>query len=113
MPAFNLLIAHSAPAVTWRTWSFEPGVVAALIVLATTYAIGIARLWQAAGPGVGVRRTKVLAFAAGWLALVAALVSPLDALSETLFSAHMVQHELLMVVAAPLLVLGAPGIALV
>jgi cytochrome c oxidase assembly factor CtaG len=40
--------------------------------------------------------------------LVVALVSPLDGLGAALFSAHMVQHELLMIVAAPLLVLGRP-----
>jgi putative membrane protein len=50
----------------------------------------------------------VLAFAGGWLALLAALVSPLDSLGSRLFSAHMVQHELLMVIAAPLLVMGRP-----
>lgn len=53
-------------------------------------------------------RSRVVAFAAGWLTLCAALVSPLDALGSLLFSAHMVQHELLMVAAAPLLVLGRP-----
>ena len=46
--------------------------------------------------------------AAGWLALVAALLSPVDALGEILFSAHMAQHELLILVAAPLMVLGRP-----
>ena len=35
-------------------------------------------------------------------------MSPLHALSEWLFSAHMLQHELLMLVAAPLLVIGRP-----
>jgi putative membrane protein len=39
---------------------------------------------------------------------VIALVSPLDVLSDILFSAHMTQHELLMVIAAPLMVLGRP-----
>lgn len=43
--------------------------------------------------------------------LVIALVSPLHPLGEALFSAHMVQHELLMVIAAPLLVLGHPLVA--
>jgi putative membrane protein len=50
----------------------------------------------------------VLSFATGWLTLVLALLSPLEALGGRLFSAHMVQHELLMVVAAPLLVMGRP-----
>lgn len=48
------------------------------------------------------------AFAAGWLFLVLALVSPLDSFGDQLFSAHMVQHETLMLLAAPLLVLGRP-----
>ncbi len=42
------------------------------------------------------------------LSLVIALLSPVDALAETLFSVHMVQHLLLMIVAAPLLALGEP-----
>jgi putative membrane protein len=55
-----------------------------------------------------VRGWEVGAFVAGWLALAVALVSPLHRLGGILFSAHMAQHELLMAVAAPLLVLGRP-----
>jgi putative membrane protein len=51
-------------------------------------------------------------FAAGQIALVVALISPLDALGGTLLSAHMAQHGLLAGVAPPLLLLGAPGVAL-
>jgi cytochrome c oxidase assembly factor CtaG len=47
-------------------------------------------------------------FVAGLLVLVGALLSPLDGLSDLLLSAHMTQHELLMLVAAPLLVIGRP-----
>jgi len=89
-------------------WSFEPWVVACLATSAALYALGVARLWRHAGTGRGVRIGRVAAFASGWLLLVAALVSPLDALGSYLFSAHMVQHELLMAAAAPLLVLGHP-----
>ena len=46
------------------------------------------------------------------MVLLGALVSPLHALGETLFSAHMVEHELLMAVAAPLLVMARPGNAM-
>ncbi len=45
------------------------------------------------------------------MALVVALVSPLHPWGSVLFSAHMGQHEILMLVAAPLLVLGKPVIA--
>jgi cytochrome c oxidase assembly factor CtaG len=48
-------------------------------------------------------------FAAGWIVLVAALVSPLHELGEHGFAAHMFEHELLMLVAAPLLVLAQPS----
>jgi putative membrane protein len=47
-------------------------------------------------------------FGFGWMFLALALVSPLHPLGETLFSAHMVQHEILMLAAAPLLVLSRP-----
>lgn len=87
-------------------WSFdEPVTLALLAVSAALYAVGTARIWRS------INKWRALAFAAGWLALAIALVSPLDALSEILFSAHMAQHEMLMIVAAPLLVLGRPLIA--
>jgi len=83
-------------------WSFEPGIVVPLALLAVLYARGARVLG-------GVKHTPGAAwFAAGWLLLVITLMSPLHAASEALFSAHMVQHELLMVVAAPLLVLARP-----
>ena len=72
------------------------------------YATGVARLWRQARVGAGITRLRALAFVAGWGILLIALCSPLDTLAAGLFSAHMVQHELLMVAAAPLLVLGRP-----
>ncbi len=59
------------------------------------------------------RRTKLeaLAFVAGWGVIAIALLSPVDAMSDVLFSMHMTQHELLMLVAAPLLVAGRPLVA--
>src|SRR5437879_5978452 len=47
-------------------------------------------------------------FGGGLVAVVAALDSPLDRLADDYFWAHMLQHVLLMMVAAPLIVLGAP-----
>jgi putative membrane protein len=94
---------------TWSLhWTFEPWVIACLLSSAAGYALGLHRLWRHAGVGRGVTRAQALAFAGGWLSLVIALVSPLDALGVELFSAHMLQHELLMVVAAPLLCLSRP-----
>lgn len=89
-------------------WTFEPWEIACLALSAAFYAIGLVRLWRRAGVGRGVRVAQAAAFVAGLLVIVAALVSPLDALGDQLFSAHMVEHELLMIVAAPLLVVGRP-----
>ncbi len=51
---------------------------------------------------------RLCCFLGGMLAVFVALASPLDTLSGVLLTAHMVQHLLLMAVAPPLLVLGAP-----
>jgi putative membrane protein len=40
-----------------------------------------------------------------------ALVSPLHPWGSVLFAAHMTKHELMMLVAAPLLILGRPVVA--
>jgi putative membrane protein len=75
------------------------------------YARGLKRLRSAVGPGRGLPSWRVGAFAGGILTLVAALASPLDALAGVLFSAHMGQHLLLILVAAPLLIAGNPVLA--
>jgi putative membrane protein len=107
----TLAFAHTgqalAPHDLWRAWTFEPVVAITLIVSGALYLVGVIRLW-ANGAGRGIRRWEAGAFAAGWLTLVVALVSPLHALGGVLFSAHMTQHELLIGVSAPLLVLGRP-----
>lgn len=100
--------AAVAPHDLLGAWSFEPGVVLPLLLSGWLYAAGVRALWRSAGRGRGVTLREVAAFWLGWLTLVIALVSPLHRWGETLFSAHMVQHELLMAVAAPLLVLGRP-----
>lgn len=95
----------------WRAWHWEPVILLMLVGSAVLYGYGVRRLWASAGMGRGLPCWHPMAFASGWLVLVVALISPLDTLSALLFSAHMVQHELLMVIAAPLLVLGRPQIA--
>ncbi|HEV7395253.1 MAG TPA: cytochrome c oxidase assembly protein [Pyrinomonadaceae bacterium] len=96
----------------WRTWSFEPLVVFSLAAMGGLFSLGVRKLWRHSGRGKGINKWEALAFAGGWLALFVALVSPVHAWGRVLFSAHMTQHEILMLVAAPLLVLGRPLIAL-
>jgi putative membrane protein len=97
----------------WTAWSFDPAVVIGLCLTGGLYLRGIAALWRSAGTGHGIRRWEAASFAGGWFMLLLALVAPLHQLGEVLFSAHMVQHELLMAAAAPLLVLGRPLIPFV
>ena len=82
-------------------WSFEPVVVGGLVLLAWAFHRGA----RTGAPS----RARSTAFWAGMAAIVVAIISPLDALSSSLASAHMVQHVMLMLVAAPLLAYAAPG----
>jgi putative membrane protein len=111
----NAVFGHGGKPHTWHdlwhTWSFEPLVVISLILTAGLFGWGVRKLWRHSGTGKGIRRWEALAFAGGWFALFVALVSPVHAWGRVLFSAHMTQHEILMLVAAPLLVLGRPLIA--
>lgn len=91
-----------------RQWNPEPWSALMLASSLGLYLAGVVRLWRHAGIGRGLHGRHVAAFLGGWWALAVAVASPLDALGASLFSAHMVQHELLMVVAAPLLVIGRP-----
>jgi putative membrane protein len=85
----------------WTAWQFAPGVLLPLALTALLYARG-------ARSSRGVSASQAAFFWSGWTVLTLALISPLHSLGEVLFSAHMLQHELLILVAAPLLVLSRP-----
>jgi len=106
------LWAHEREPHAWseaaHVWNDDWWLWLVVLGLGASYASGIWRLWRHAGTGAGIPPARAAAFAAGWLTSAAALLSPLDPLGGQLFSAHMVQHELLMLVAAPLLVVGRP-----
>ena len=93
------------------TWGRDPLVWASLLASGWLYLRGVRRLWGESGAGRGVRRWEAWCYAGGWAALFVALASPLHPWGEVLFSAHMTQHEVLMLAAAPLLVLGRPVVA--
>jgi len=84
-----------------------------LLISLAVYLTGLFRLWRIAGRGHGLGVAAAASFLAGWLSLTGALIGPLHDLSESLFSAHMTQHEILMLVSAPLIILGRPQIAAV
>jgi cytochrome c oxidase assembly factor CtaG len=97
-----------ASATVQANAGFDSVLVALLAAVSALYARGVARLWRKAGVGRGVRVAEAWCFALGIAVLLAALVSPLAALASRSFSMHMIEHEMLMVVAAPLLVRARP-----
>lgn len=106
------ILAHQAvaPSDLAGTWTLEPAVVASLVAAGALYGRGAGRLRRRI-PELGVRRAA--AFYAGLAVVAVALLSPVDAAASSLFAGHMVQHLLLMVVAAPLLAWARPVAALV
>ena len=95
-----------------RDYTFDLWVTLPLFGSGLLYLGGLAVLWARAGIGHGIRSWQAAAFGAGWLVLTIALVSPLHHAGGQLFTAHMIEHELVMAVAAPLLVLARPGAGL-
>ena len=93
-----------------ESWSWEPSVLLGLVSMVAAYVIGLRRfrpetLWQE--HTVSVR--ELVCFGSGVALLVVALVSPLDTLSNYMFTVHMVQHMLLVYVVPPLLLAGLPA----
>ncbi len=91
------LLPHDALAA----WSFDPTIVAALSVVGWLYWRG----WHPTRDGTA----HGAAMLAGLITVAVALLSPIDAIGAILFSGHMVQHVLLISVAAPLIAWAAPG----
>jgi cytochrome c oxidase assembly factor CtaG len=85
-------------------WTFDPLVVAALLATGALYLLGARRLRR---PDRSLAN-RTACFLGGLVVLWVALQSPIDAYADRRLSLHMVQHLLLTMVAAPLLVLGAP-----
>lgn len=111
MTGWPLVSWHSglplAPHDLWTAWSLDPLVLVGLALLPWLYVRG--RL----GSSRRVAAWREWCLVGAMAALVLALVSPLDALAGALASAHMAQHVLLTLVAAPLLVLAGPWAAVV
>ena len=79
--------------------------IASLLSVGTLYFAGSRRMMHR---GAVHPRRESVAFWCGWTALMAAVLPPIDAMAVELFSAHMAQHELMMLVGAPLLIAGRP-----
>lgn len=89
-------------------WSFEPWAVLPMLLVAWLYWNGSRHIG-----GTADRRAQHLLFWTGLVSIALALMSPLHELGEHLFSAHMVEHEILMVVGVPVMVTARPAAILV
>ncbi len=93
----------------WTAWNADPTVVAGLIALGGAYALALRRRRRLGEDGP-VEPLKAASFAGALLVLFGALTGPIHDLSDYyLFSAHMVQHMLLIFAMPPLLLYGTPG----
>jgi putative membrane protein len=93
------------------SWRWRSDVIAVLVTLASAYVIGWRRLRARDARGAPAWRLGL--YLGGLAALGLALLSPIDVLGSLLFPFHMVQHELLTMIAPPLLLLGNPFPAVV
>lgn len=103
--------ARTIASVSIHHWDLDPLVHGLLAATGALYTAGIVRLWRRAGIGRGVSKWSVTSFAAAWLTMTVALVSPVAWVSQILFSVHMTQHMVLMLIVAPLLAFGQPLLA--
>jgi putative membrane protein len=100
----TLLAASTVPSMWSEPWSWEPQIVLPLAILLALYVAGAIRRGQ-----LYLLRWRHSAFFLGWLSLFLALTSPIHEIGEQLFSAHMLQHEIMILVSAPLIAASHPG----
>lgn len=108
LPLYAHAGAPPAPHDLWERWQMAWSLLLALLLTVGLYQRGVRTVWQRAGVGRGVSRRQVGYFSAGMVVLAIALLSPIDTISSALFFVHMIQHVLLIDVAALLLILGTP-----
>ncbi|MGN6155523.1 MAG: cytochrome c oxidase assembly protein [Sphingomicrobium sp.] len=109
------LLLLAIPAAAWAHaghehgeapgWEFDPLVVIPLVLALAIFLVGRARLAKRSK----VDRRRSWLFVGGWAVLALSLVSPLHQAGERSFAMHMIEHELIMLVATLLLAASASG----
>jgi cytochrome c oxidase assembly factor CtaG len=89
------------------TWTVHKSVIAVLLITSGFYLRGWWHLRQKGYPTLATK-WRLRAYLGGQVTIAIALLSAIDSLQSSLFLVHMIQHLLLMMVAAPLLWLGNP-----
>lgn len=90
------------------SWDWRPEIIITLALFGTLYTVGWVRLRHRSGRNKLANGWRLFAYWLALLAIVLALLSPIDVLSGLLFYMHMIQHLLLTMIAAPLIMLANP-----
>lgn len=98
------LSAHNA----MTQWEFTPFALVVLVVVVTAAVWYLRAEWAVAVRGRRWSKKRTVSFMAGLVGVDVALQSPVATYTMNYFQAHVIQHLLLMVVAPPLLAMGAP-----
>ncbi len=110
MPIPSMIVpatGHPSAATVLASWQLDPLLVSGILLSAALYLRAARRVWRTHSPSA-FPRLRVISFMGGLAVMYLALQSPIDTYADLLLSDHMAQHLLLTMVAAPLLVLGAP-----
>lgn len=100
-------LAHGGAPQQSFSWTCDPWIVTPLGIFGALYAIGSLVLWRRRARTLGPSLLAAL-YWGGWFSRAGSLVSPLHWLGEHLFTFHMIEHEIIMAVSAPLFVLANP-----
>jgi putative membrane protein len=102
-------LAHGRETSNAPGWSFDPWLVVPLLALLLAFLIGFVRLWGRSDLGRTALRKSAALFLSGWSVLALAMLSPLHEGGERSFTLHMIEHELIMLVASLLLAASTAG----
>lgn len=91
-------------------WSLDPAFLVPFLA-AVLYALGLLRYWRLGGRQFPWWRPVF--FAVGVILAGVALLSPLDRLADYSFTFHMIQHQLLTMIAVPFMLLGGPFVPVI
>jgi len=98
-----------APSFDWRVWKLYPSFMVGWLLFAALYFLCIGPLRRRFPGAVPATRAQVVSFSLALASMVLSLQGPLHEISDYyLFSAHMVQHLVLILVMPPLLLMGIP-----
>ncbi len=93
----------------WTHWHGHPDVIIGLSILEGIYLLGVGPIRERYNLADRTDPRQIATFTLGVLVIFVSLLSPLHELSDSyLFSAHMLQHVLLTLIAPPLLIVGTP-----